>query len=130
MTKPFRRPDVERIKKILVAPSDTSLLEPRITCPGTLAVEGVALGEGVAVGEDVAVGEGVVLAEGDADGVAAGRRTPLFQRIFFPDLIAVYFFPRQIIVWPTFLGTKVGPAAANAVPLIKEASAPEKPASM
>ena len=100
MTKPFRRPEAERIKKILVAPSDTSLLGPRITCPGTLAVEGVALGEGVAVGAGVELPEGDAdgVAEGVAAGVAAESVTPLSQRIFFPDLIAVYFFPRQIIV--------------------------------
>ena len=82
------------------------------------------------MGEDVAVGEGVVLAEGDADGVAAGRGTPLFHTIFLPDLMAVYFFPRHTIVCPTFLGTRVGPVAANAAPPIKEVMSPVTPANM
>jgi len=59
----------------------------------------VGEGEAEAVAVGVVVGEGVLLGveAGDLLGEGAGSGTPLFQMIFFPDLIAVYFFPRQTI---------------------------------
>ncbi|PHX75943.1 MAG: hypothetical protein CK545_02515 [Actinobacteria bacterium] len=112
ITKPLDRPEEVRIKNILLVPSATSLLAPTITLPVAFVADGVAVAVGVEVGADV----GIV--------------TPLFHTIFLPDLMAVYFFPRHTIVCPTFLGTRVGPVAANAAPPIKEVSAPVTPASI
>ena len=49
------------------------------------------------------------VAVGVAEGLSAGRRTPLFQINLMPDLLAVYFFPPQIIIYPSRVGLRVGP---------------------
>lgn len=62
----------------------------------------------------------ITLVAADEEFVADGTGTPLSHTIFLPDLIAVYFLPRKIIVWPIFVGFKVGVEAANAEVLFKE----------
>lgn len=116
ITKPLLRPDEERIKNILLVPSATSPLAPTITWPEAFVADGVADAVGVEVGA--------------ALGAEVGMATPLFHTIFLPDLMAVYFFPRHTIVCPTFLGTRVGPVAANAAPPIKEVRSPVTPTNM
>ena len=106
---------------------------------GVAAAVGVGVGVGVAVGVgvgvDVGVGEAlgieaVGVPVGSDRGAEVGITSPLSQTIFFPDLIAVYFFPRQIIVCPTFFGSSDGPAAANADPPMSEVRMPVMPASI
>lgn len=60
-------------------------------------------------------------------GCAAGSGTPLSQTNFFPDLMAVYLRPRQMMAWPARFGIKVGPAAACAAPVIAVSITPSRP---
>lgn len=74
-------------------------------------------------------GAGEGLLEDTDEGVLVGELVtiviPLSQTILFPDFIAVYLRPRQIIVCPTFFGTRVGLAAIENFGK-KESSAPSK----
>ena len=66
--------------------------------------DGVGLPDGVGGEEGCGCGVGELFGEGSA--------TPLFQIIFLPDFIAVYFLPRQMIVCPRRVGLSEGPTVA------------------
>lgn len=76
---------------------------------GTVGVTEVAVGDGVEIGVGVGAGSGLVVDVGVGVGVGVGLEivsvvlvgsgdnslinTPLFQTVFFPDLMQVNFFP-------------------------------------
>jgi hypothetical protein len=80
---------------------------------GTFVADGVGVGSATTGLFGVGV-EACEDGEDLADGVDVGITTPLSQIKFLPDLIHVYFLPRQTICCPRREHFKVGPVAANA----------------
>lgn len=87
---------------ILLSPTEIEEAEPR-------AISSIT--NGFFVGLDDGEGLGVEVCVCVA---FAGISTPLSQTSFLPCLMQVYFLPLHTIVWPSFVGLRVGPVAANA----------------